>query len=208
VIAGRLVFGLVYAPQVQAQSAKTPVAFDVATIKLPAPDTRRMAGFYGYPGGRVHYGGDTKMLVEYAFDLQDYQLAGGPDWFASQWFEINAGPPEDSASRKINLRTAEPTSEQRLMLQSLLRDRFGLKYHFEAKEGEVYLLSRGGKTLQLKPTEHSIVDPRAVVFGKLGGVDQLPKDNGAVAEDNGAAAGAQRGSRAVIPDGTTIALQA
>jgi uncharacterized protein (TIGR03435 family) len=109
------------------------------------------------------------LLVEVAFNLQDYQVTGGPDWVSSQWFEINAVPPEASPSRNIKLQNVEPTSEQRLMLQSLLRDRFGFKYHLEMKEGAVYILSRG-RTLQLKPPKDPAADPRAIVFGKVGDI--------------------------------------
>jgi uncharacterized protein (TIGR03435 family) len=148
-----------------------PHVFDVATIKPPdpkAPD--RLAGFYGYPGGRVFFGGPTRGLVELAFSLQDYQLAGGPGWVSSLWFEINAVPPEASPSRNIKVQNAEPTSEQRLMLQSLLRDRFGFTYHLEKKKGEVYILTRGSRTLQLKPPKDPAADPRAIVINKMGGI--------------------------------------
>lgn len=144
--------------------------FDAATIKLHAPNSPLALGFYGSPGGRVYFGGSVKLLVEYAFSLQDYQLAGAPGWMSSQWFEINAVPPEDSPSRGIKVRNAEATSEQCFMLQSLLRDRFGFKFHMEKKEGEVYLLSRGSKALQLKPPKDAAADPRAIVMMK-GGVD-------------------------------------
>jgi uncharacterized protein (TIGR03435 family) len=130
-----------------------------------------MAGFYGDPGGRVFFGGDVKMLVEFAFNLRDYQIAGGPSWTASQWFEINAVPPETSPSRSIKVHNAEPTPEQRLMLQSLLRDRFGLKSHLETKEGEVFTLTRGNKPLQLKPPKDPAADPRAIVVIRPSGVD-------------------------------------
>jgi uncharacterized protein (TIGR03435 family) len=148
-----------------------PFVFDAATIKTPDPKApSRVAGFYGYPGGRVFFGGYIKVLVEDAFNLQDYQVAGNPDWVSSQWFEINAVPPEASPSRNIKLRNAEPTSEQRLMLQSLLRDRCGLKIHFEMKEGKVYILSRGSRALQLKPPKDPAADPRAIVINKVGDI--------------------------------------
>lgn len=149
----------------QSTSANLP-AFDVATIKPPNPAASyRKSGFYGEPGGRVFFGGNVKMLIECAFDLQDYQVAGGPDWIVSQWFEINA-----SLSRNIKVSNAEPASEQRLMLQSLLRDRFAFKFHFEAKEGKVYILSRGSKPLQLRLPKDSAADPRAIVIMKPGGI--------------------------------------
>jgi len=166
--------GCLMNPAALAQSSNEspkPLVFDAATIKPPdpkAPD--RLAGFYGYPGGRVFFGGYIKGLVGLAFNLQDYQLAGGPNWVSSQWFEINAVPPEASPSRNIKVRNAEPTSEQRLMLQSLLRDRFGFKYHLGMKEGEVYILSRGSRALQLKPPKDPAADPRAIVFSKVGDI--------------------------------------
>lgn len=146
-------------------------AFDAATIKPPDPGAHsRPMGFYGKPGGRVFFGGFIKMLVESAFNLQDYQVAGGPGWINSQWFEINAVPPDGSASQDIKVANAEPTPEQRLMLQSLLRDRFGLKYHLETKDGDVYILSRGSKPLQLNPPDDPNADPRAIVMMKQGGI--------------------------------------
>jgi uncharacterized protein (TIGR03435 family) len=162
----------------RANSQAAPVSadlpsFDAATIKLPDPKTggRRMAGFYGDPGGRVFFGGDVNMLVEIAFNLEDYQVAGGPSWAASQWFEINAVPPETSSSRSIKIHNGNPTPEQRLMLQSLLRDRFGLKFHLETKEGEVFTLTRGSKPLQLKPPKDPAADPRAIIVIRPSGVD-------------------------------------
>jgi uncharacterized protein (TIGR03435 family) len=158
-------------PQSAPASTNLP-AFDAATIKPPDPAARNSkAGFYGEHGGRVFFGGNLKMLVENAFNLQDYQVAGGPDWIASQWFEINAVPPETSPSRNITVRNAEPTSEQRLMLQSLLHDRYGFKFHLETKEGEVYILTSGRKPLQLKPPKDPLSDPRAIVMIRQGIAD-------------------------------------
>jgi uncharacterized protein (TIGR03435 family) len=43
-----------------------------------------------------------------------------------------------------------PNGEQRKMLQSLLVERFGLKFHRGTKEGDVYVLEKGDKPLKLK----------------------------------------------------------
>src|ERR1035441_4905208 len=173
-LAATLAPSIAQAAQATAQTPASPdlPAFAAATIKPPDPAARyRKAGFYGEPGGRIFFGGNIKMLVENAFNLQDYQVAGGPDWIASQWFEINAVPPETSLSRNIKVRNAEPTSEQRLMLQSLLRDRFGFKFHLETKEGEVYILTRGSRQLHLNPPKDPAADPRAIVVVKSSGID-------------------------------------
>jgi uncharacterized protein (TIGR03435 family) len=169
VIAG--LSGCLMNPAALAQSSNEtpkPLVFDAATIKPSAPYGN--AGFSGYPGGRVVFGGFVKWLVEFAFNLQDYQVAGGPSWVSSQWFNINAVPPEASPSGNNKLQNADPTSEQRLMFQSLLRDRFGFKYHLEMKKGEVYILSQGSGALQLKSPKDTAADPRAIVMMKRGDI--------------------------------------
>jgi uncharacterized protein (TIGR03435 family) len=150
--------------------------FEAVTIKHPDPAARyHKAGFYGQPGGRVFLGVNVRMLVETAFNLHHFQVKGGPEWASagwsiSDWYDINAVPPDSSASRKITVGNAEPTAEQRAMLQTLLRERFGFRYHMETREGEVYFLTRGGKKLQLTEPKHPDADPRAIVFTKQGGI--------------------------------------
>ena len=56
------------------------------------------------------------------------------------------------------------------MLQSLLRDRFALKFHTETRQSEVYLLTRGSKPLQLQTPKDSTVDSRGGVMMKQGGI--------------------------------------
>lgn len=52
-----------------------------------------------------------------------------------------------------------------------MRDRFGFKSHFETKDGDVYLLSRGSKSLdQLKPPKNVAADPRVVIASQQSGV--------------------------------------
>ncbi|HWD99823.1 MAG TPA: TIGR03435 family protein [Bryobacteraceae bacterium] len=57
------------------------------------------------------------------------------------------------------------------MLQTLLTDRFQLRFHRETRTGDVYLLERSGKALGLHPAEmHSVgaePAPRGV-FGSIG----------------------------------------
>jgi uncharacterized protein (TIGR03435 family) len=146
-------------------AASTPLPqFDAVTIKHRDPKaTTWQAGFYSYPGGRIFFGGFAKIIVQYAYNVRDYQVAGDPGWTSSEWLVVNAVPPADSPSRALKIRQAEPTDEQRQMLQSLLRDRFGLKCHFETREGEVYLLTRGKKPLKLLPPKDPTADPRALI---------------------------------------------
>jgi uncharacterized protein (TIGR03435 family) len=97
----------------------------------------------------------------HAFNIQPFQLSGGPGWTDNERYEIEAKPP---ASSKISLsRPASPkvplNDEQRQMLQSLLADRFGLRFHRETREGPVYLLVRGRGELRMKDSAYKTAYP-------------------------------------------------
>jgi uncharacterized protein (TIGR03435 family) len=63
-----------------------------------------------------------------------FQVSGGPDWVGSDGFDIEAKGANPKA-----------TQEQfRQMIQTLLADRFQLKFHFAAKEMPVYALVAAG----------------------------------------------------------------
>ncbi len=130
-----------------------PVAFEVASVKPTPPTVREVGGFYTYPGGRiVATGCNLHYLVMEAFDLLEWQVTGGPGWLAGERWEIEAKPPASSSASKSNpaLRKLPPNAEQRKMLQTLLAERFKLKWHLETREGPVYLLVRGNQKLKLQ----------------------------------------------------------
>lgn len=60
-----------------------------------------------------------------------------PKWAEQEWFEVEARPPGSGFTR----------DQVRLMMQSLLADRFKLTAHFETKPGPVYelVLAKAGK---------------------------------------------------------------
>jgi len=107
------------------------------------------------------------MLIQYAFDVQAFQVSGGPEWTSDDMFEISAIPPDSSELRHAHPRfiNEPPSEEERRMLQSLLFERFGLKIHHGTKQGQVYLLSRGNKTLQLQPAKHADFLPILAIGG-------------------------------------------
>ena len=81
-------------------------------------------------GGRVMVGYATvDMLMSCAFNIQELQIAGGPDWVGKDRYDVEALPPDLAPSRKLTGFIANPTDEQQKMLLSLLVDSFGLKFH-------------------------------------------------------------------------------
>lgn len=127
-------------------------------------------GVFTFPGGRVTANKCTLFgLIGFAFDLQPYQVSGGPRWINEDRYDIVAEPPASSESRNASPRDpAMPlNAEQRLMLQALLVDRFRLKYHTEAKQGPVYLLLQGGKDPKMQDAKNK--DTRQWAGGLGGG---------------------------------------
>jgi len=111
------------------------------------------------------------MLIEYAFDIRDFQIQGGPNWIGETLYDVTALPPDDSQSRQLKPKYVNdpPSDEQRQMLKSLLISRFALKFHMAKKEGPVYFLVRGTKPLQMQETKHKDYFPMLAIGGRGNG---------------------------------------
>lgn len=98
-------------------------------------------------------------LIQIAFNLQPFQIKGGPGWIHTDRFDLEAKPPASSRSSAINPRSPKlpPNAEQRMMLRTLLADRFQLQVHSQTREGAVYFLVQNGKPLGL----HAAADDKA-----------------------------------------------
>ncbi len=122
----------------QAEAAG-PQSFEVASIKPSAEDGRRvMVGIS--PGGRYTATGvSVKFLIQQAYDIRDFQISGGPGWLSSERYDIVAKAETPDLNR----------DKIRVLLQSLLAERFNLKVHRETKELPIYALVvvKGGHKL-------------------------------------------------------------
>src|ERR1700678_3958510 len=83
-------------------------------------------------------------LIINSYGIAPYQLSG-PDWITAQEFEITARGPEGATRDDI-----------KLMLQSMLADRFKLAVHHETREMPMYdlVVAKGGPRLR-PPMEES-----------------------------------------------------
>jgi uncharacterized protein (TIGR03435 family) len=116
-----------------------------------------------------------KTLIAVAFRLAYWQISGGEAWVEKDAYDVDAQPPEKLRSSIKNLRHTWYGIEDehlRQMLQALLIDRFQLKFRRETKTGNVYLLKRNGKKLELRPTEVPVADADSSAdrssFGSIG----------------------------------------
>jgi len=122
-----------------AQSADSP-RFGVASIKRGLEFTLEVPmGISPRPGGRLTTtNAPLNYLIQRAYGVEAYQIAGGPAWVNSDGYDIDAKP-ESSADQK----------QMWLMLRALLADRFQLKLHRETRDLPVYALTatKGGPRL-------------------------------------------------------------
>ncbi len=116
--------------------------FEVASIR-PTQSTgpNRVDVGVRMDGSQAHMTAlSIKNLIARAYDVQA-NLISGPDWMASERFDIDAKLPEGATMQQI------PE-----MLQSLLEQRFGLKVHRESKDMPAYALVLGKTPIKFKET--------------------------------------------------------
>src|SRR5262245_34566325 len=132
--------------------------FEVASVKQNrSGENRVMIGVQ--PGGRFTATNVTlRMLIRNAYQLQDFQITGGPNWLVEDRFDIVAkAEAGDAVGDPFRAEQNGQPSRGQLMLRALLADRFKLVVHNETKDMPIYALilarSDGKLGAQLKPSE-------------------------------------------------------
>jgi uncharacterized protein (TIGR03435 family) len=143
--------------------AQTKPAFDVATIKPSPPlDPAKIAAAL-QAGGKMPIGAnveflraeylylDLRSLMSLAYGVKPYQITG-PDWMATEHFDIVAKMPEGSKK-----------ADAPKMLQTLLEDRFKLTTHRASAEHPVLALvvGKGGPKLKASAEKPVAIDENA-----------------------------------------------
>ena len=115
------------------------------------------------PGGRFTATGvPLRLIVIFAYGLRDFQLTGAPDWFGLDRWNIEAkseegtvsplGPPDSNLPGSF----ADPFA---LRVQSLLEDRFQLKWHREVQELPVFEITVAKDGLKMKLSQSQAPPP-------------------------------------------------
>ena len=158
-IVGPFLAGGLTAPPIRAQSqSSTPPAFEVASVKANHSSDMRQMNFQFLPGGRLSAKGvPVFLLIAEAYDVafQSVRLSGGPPWIRSfdDRYDIDAVAPKGSIPPGLTSKARE--KKTRLMLQTLLAERFKLKVISETKELPAYVLvvGKNGPKLQKSKLE-------------------------------------------------------
>jgi len=118
----------------QTREAAPRPSFEVVWVK-PTQGQPMNSGFRRASPGMLNATNvSLKFLIEFAYDVREDQISGGPAWLDSMRYEVVAKPGEGAdisgGARLTKLRT-----------QSLLADRFHLEFHRETKELPVLVLT-------------------------------------------------------------------
>ena len=122
------------------QPAATPApAFDVASIKPNHGDDNRVM-IRATPDGFTANGVSAKFLIEFAYNVKDFQVSGTPGWADSDRYDVDAKMDEATMEAIRKLTPEQAMDQRRLMLQALLAERFKLKVSHSSKELPIYAL--------------------------------------------------------------------
>lgn len=127
------------------QTAKT-AAFDVASVR---PSQLSNAGGEGSrreniqvePGNLSMRNVSLSSCIQWAYDVRPYQVSG-PGWMGDERYDISAK--SDGPAKEAKLR---------VMLQTLLVERFRLALHRQTKDLPAYALLLGKNGSKLRPSE-------------------------------------------------------
>ncbi|MFZ0304200.1 MAG: TIGR03435 family protein [Terracidiphilus sp.] len=123
------------------QDTQPRLTFDVVAIHPSLPDAtggvvKPLPNGTGYTVQNM----TAKTMMATMYRIPARQIEGGPDWFGSDRFDVEARA--DRGSYSID--------ELHTMFKDLLKDRFGLEAHVDTREGPVYILTvaRGGTKMK------------------------------------------------------------
>ena len=154
---------------------EAPPPFEVASLKLAPPDGGGFQLFW-LPGGRFFANNASlKGLVIFAYDVRGNQISGGPNWLESDRYTIEA-----RTDSKTQIPEGFAAGDSfRLMVRSLLVERFKLTVQRQSRQEQIYklLVGKGGPELKEAATftQQGLFPGRGRLDGKAARMGMLAK---------------------------------
>jgi uncharacterized protein (TIGR03435 family) len=117
------------------------LSFDVISIHAAKPGEQG-GGIKAMPSGQGYVAQNVpvKVMIALMYKIPTRQIVGGPAWLNDEGFVIQA-----KADKAYNL------DDLHAMFQNLLAERFGLKFHVQKKDGNIYALTIDAGGLKMTP---------------------------------------------------------
>ena len=140
-ISTRTILAAVLAGAVLGQPSETPLAFEAADVHVSPKSRNPSMAAGGLRGTRYLVRQGTMVdLISLAYDIDNDRILAGPSWLDTDRFDVSARAPSGSTP-----------DQAKLMLQTLLAQRFSLKIHKDSKELLGLVLSTGSGKPKMKP---------------------------------------------------------
>jgi uncharacterized protein (TIGR03435 family) len=151
--------------------------FDVAAIRENKTDTTGHSHIVSNSanGQFKTVNVSLKLLVQWAYVLPESRIVGGPSWFDSTKFDIDAKADEAIDAQLRSLPSATAKAQKQAMVRALLADRFQLKTHEESRELLIYalVLAKDGPKFQPSKINGTTVNSSRAEIRVLGSDDTL-----------------------------------
>lgn len=145
-------------PRIPPMAADANPSFEVATIKPTKPDEQRT--FITVRGtDLVVVNFSLNSLIKFAYDVQDKQIVGGPDWMGTDKWDIDAKPDTPGMPNE---------DQMKVMIRKMLADRFALKFHKDQREMAAYVLTVGKDGPKMKQNKDNPNGLPGLFFGPIG----------------------------------------
>jgi uncharacterized protein (TIGR03435 family) len=135
------------------QDAAPAIAFEVSVVRLNHSGGGGSSS--NMNDGRFTASNVTlKNLMEYsAYGLPGPRISGGPKWFNTERFDIEAKMTDADAAAMQKLARDQRRAQSQAMFQQLLADRFKLVAHWETREMPIYALVVGKNGTHMTPSK-------------------------------------------------------
>jgi uncharacterized protein (TIGR03435 family) len=146
--------------------------FEVASLKPTDVSGQIVRLVRVLPGGRLEIRGtELESLIYLAF--QPFRVSSGSESIYQTRYDLVAVPPKEMQAKITYIYSSSWIGDEHLrqMLQNLLIRRFQLRFHYEAKRGDVYLLEKGAKPPAFRSAEFDPTLPsvrRAPIYQRDG----------------------------------------
>ena len=159
VVAVALLCGMVWGQEPAQDVHRPPPSFEVASIKVH--NSPAVGGIFQTSDPShfrtIHI--PAKNLVTYAYNIKGFQVSGGPSWIQSTYYDIEAKVDDTEVAKMRGMTPDDAREEMRLMVRSLLGERFKLSVSHSTKDEPEFALvvAKGGP--KLIPTTWVAPDP-------------------------------------------------
>jgi uncharacterized protein (TIGR03435 family) len=157
-VVGALSFAMTVQAQVLHPDGPRP-SFAVASIRPSAPKAEIIDRTQVQTDRFLTHDETLRQIITFAYGLgYKDELSGGPRWIDTDRFDIEAKLDEATVAARSKMSRDDRDEQIRLMVQSLLAERFGLKVSFVKKQLPVYVLEIAKSGLKCtKSSEESAI---------------------------------------------------